>query len=381
VLVRGQAIGSVVVRLASAHWENRSITATKMAAAASEGKHSHGYDTDPITLSRFIMEEEHRDHGARADLAFILQSVTVASKVIASAVSRAGIQGLYGMVGAVNVQGEDQKALDVLANQIMINVLTYSKKISVMVSEENPDPIIVGDKGQLSSKYAIVFDPLDGSSNIECNVSVGTIFGIYQVSDTDSTTPASVSDVLQPGNKMVAAGYVLYSSSTVLVVSTGEGVHSFTLDHVSGEFIMTRHDIKIPDEPKKIYSCNEGNYSKWDAPTQDFVRWCKEGPKPYAMRYVGSMVSDVHRTLLYGGIFFYPADASNKNGKLRLLYECFPMSFLIEKAGGMATTGMDRLLDIHPTDIHQRAPIFVGCKRDVQKVADLYAAHAAAAKK
>lgn len=316
------------------------------------------------------MEEEGRDGGTRAELAFILNSISVASKVISNAVQHAGVQGLYGMQGVVNVQGEDQKKLDVLANDVMVNAIKFSHKVGIMVSEENPVPILcMGDTDHNLAKYAVVFDPLDGSSNIECNVSVGTIFGIYESLNPESP---SLDDVLQPGHKMVTAGYVLYSSSVVMVLSTGSGVHSFTLDPNYGEFIMTRENMRIPEQPKQIYSINTGNSELWDAPTRDFVRWTKGQAKPYSMRYIGSMVSDVHRTILYGGIFMYPADKQNQHGKLRVLYECFPMAFLVEQAGGMASTGTGRILDLKPTNIHERSPIFLGCRRDVQVLEQFY---------
>lgn len=237
-----------------------------------------------------------------------------------------------------------------------------------MVSEENTDPIVTCSEDCMHAKYSVVFDPLDGSSNIECNVSVGTIFGIYEtVGDT-----VGLMDVLQQGQKMVAAGYVLYSSSVVMVLSVGQGVHSFTLDPNFGEFIMTHRNLRIPEAPKRIYSINCGNSEFWDDGTRAFVEWTKHQSKPYSLRYVGSMVSDVHRTLLYGGIFMYPRDTNNPDGKLRVLYECFPMAFLVEAAGGMATTGDMRILDIEPSDIHQRSPIFLGCKRDVEQLQRCY---------
>lgn len=331
------------------------------------GQHFQQHNTNPTTLSRFIMEEEGRDGGQRADLAFILNSISVATKVIANAVAHAGVQDLYGMHGMVNVQGEDQKKLDVLANDVMINAIKFSQKVAMMVSEENNEPIMASTDGR-QAKYTVVFDPLDGSSNIECNIAVGTIFGIYE---TLSEKPG-VADVLQPGNQLVAAGYVLYSSSVVMVLSVGQGVHSFTLDPNFGEFIMTRRNLRIPSQPKQIYSINCGNSEFWEAGTRAFVEWTKVQSKPYSLRYVGSMVSDVHRTLLYGGIFMYPADQVNRDGKLRLLYECFPMAFLVEQAGGMASDGVRRILDIKPGSIHQRSPIFLGCRRDVEQLEACY---------
>lgn len=342
--------------------------ATVVSADGVSSAHFRDHNTNPITLVRFIMDVAELDKG-RSSLAFIIQSIGVAAKVIANAVQKAGAQGLYGLVGEVNKTGDDQKKLDVLANDVMINALISSKKVAVMVSEENEIPIVVD--GVEHARYAVVFDPLDGSSNIECNVSVGTIFGIYH---QDTLEVATLGDALQPGKNMVAAGYVLYSSSVVMMLSFGAGLYGFTLDPNYGEFVMSHEKLTFPENPKQIYSVNTGNSELWDEPTKAYVRWTKEQKSPYSGRYIGSMVSDVHRTLLYGGIFMYPADKKSKNGKLRLLYECFPMAFLVEQAGGLATDGKRRILDIQPKDYHERSPIFLGCKRDVEKVMEFYAA-------
>eukprot|EP00730_Choanoeca_flexa_P001377 TRINITY_DN10607_c0_g1_i7.p1 TRINITY_DN10607_c0_g1~~TRINITY_DN10607_c0_g1_i7.p1 ORF type:complete len:388 (+),score=90.39 TRINITY_DN10607_c0_g1_i7:91-1164(+) len=331
------------------------------------------YNMDPVTLPRFIMEddrERREKYGkTRTSLAFILQSIGVASKVIANAVQNAGMQGLYALGGQANQSGEDQKKLDVLANDVFVNVLRNTKKVRVMVSEENDDAIMV--EGLDHARYCVVFDPLDGSSNIECNVSVGTIFGIYH---TDEKEEAELSDCLRPGKEMVAAGYVLYSSSVVMALSTGSGVHMFNLDPTFGEFVMTKRNWALPPKPKKIYSCNTGNVEKWDEATRAYLRWIKKQEKAYSARYVGSMVSDVHRTILYGGIFFYPADKKNTKGKLRMLYECFPMAYLVEAAGGAASDGRKRILDLTPTDLHERSPIFLGTTEEVRKVEEFYKA-------
>ncbi|DAZ96360.1 TPA: hypothetical protein N0F65_008010 [Lagenidium giganteum] len=327
--------------------------------------------SNPITLSRFILAE--KEIQANGDLCILFSSIELACKVIASAVRRAGLTGLYGLDGSENSTGDAVKKLDVLANDIFINSLKFSTKIEVMVSEENAEPILV-ENTTTGTQYCIAFDPLDGSSNIDCNVSTGTIFAIYKKGNT-GLDKCNIKDILQPGNQLVAAGYCMYGSSTQLVMSWGKGVHGFTLDPTIGAFILSHKDIRIPDKPKTIYSCNEGNYSLWDAPTRAFVDECKNKSPPYSARYVGSMVSDVHRTLLYGGIFAYPADSKSKNGKLRLLYEANPMSFIVEQAGGLSTTGTMRVLDILPTDIHQRSSIFLGCKRDVERVIELYARH------
>ncbi len=272
--------------------------------------------------------------------------------------------------------GEDVKKLDILSNENFINCLRFSTKASVLVSEEDEDPIVLTNASH--AKYAVVFDPLDGSSNIDCNVSVGSIFGIYK--RQDASQPVSVQDVLQPGTELVAAGYCMYGSSTQMVLTiagTDSGVSIFTLDPSIGEFILTTRNVTIPAQPKKIYSVNEGNWKSFPAPVQEYIKQVKTADKPYSLRYVGSMVADVHRTLVYGGIFMYPATASSPNGKLRLLYEGNPMSMLIEAAGGKASTGTGRVMDIVPTGIHERCPIFLGTAAEVERVEALYAAEAA----
>jgi len=267
------------------------------------------------------------------------------------------------------VQGEEQKKLDVLSNDIMVNALRASGKTAVLVSEELEDAIIIEEKNR--GTYCVVFDPLDGSSNIDAGVNIGTIFGIYKVRPGSRGT---LEDVLRPGHEMVAAGYTMYGSSANLVLSTGSGVNGYTLDASLGEFILTHPDIKIPPRGK-IYSFNEGNSMYFHPPVVAYLKSIKypAAPKnPYSARYIGSMVADVHRTLLYGGIFGYPDDKKSKNGKLRLLYEAFPMAFLTEQAGGIATTGTKRILDIVPTGIHDRCPVFLGSKEDVQDLVKFY---------
>jgi len=272
---------------------------------------------------------------------------------------------------SMNASGDVQKKLDVFSNDCFVNCLKFSNQIGIMGSEENEEPIILSDTGG----YAIVFDPLDGSSNIDANISVGTIFGIYK--KLPEGTKTSVKDVLRPGRDLLAAGYALYGSATMLVLTTGLGVNGFILDPTLGEFILTHHHIRIPDKGS-IYSINEGNALTWDEPTSIFVANCKKkqaGGKAKSARYVGSMVADVHRTLLYGGIFCYPADSANPNGKLRLLYECNPMAFIVEQAGGKAISGTQRVLDITPTKLHERRPIFCGSSQDVEEVEKLYIQH------
>jgi fructose-1,6-bisphosphatase I len=247
-----------------------------------------------------------------------------------------------------------------------------STKVGVLVSEELDDPIYL-PKAR-AGKYVVVFDPLDGSSNIECNVSIGSIFGIYERT-THRGEECTSADVLQPGNKLVAAGYCMYGAATVMVLSMGNGVISSTLDPTLGEFIVTDTDVKVPSPGKKIYSLNEGNLASMPKGVQEFVAECKEGSSPYSLRYVGSMVADVHRTLLYGGVFLYTQTASAPKGKLRLLYEANPMAYIMEQAGGMATTGSERILDVMPDKSHARCPVILGSPRDVENIVAKLKAH------
>ncbi|KAI9168364.1 Fructose-1,6-bisphosphatase [Blastocladiella emersonii ATCC 22665] len=342
--------------------------------------------TDLVTLSRHVLAEQRAHKDATGDLTLLLVSIQLGCKFVATCVRKAGIVNLTGLAGETNVQGEDQKKLDVLANEIFINSLKSSGKVGVMVSEEDEEIIVVPtkDRDSGSHHYAVVFDPLDGSSNIEAGVSIGTIFGIYRI-NKDATASVD-SQVLRPGREMVCAGYCMYGSSTNLVLSTGTGkVNGYTLDTTIGEFILTHPNIRVPSRGK-IYSVNEGNAVYWDAACTEYFAALKarkvDGkPAPYSARYVGSMVADVHRTLLYGGIFAYPADAKSKSGKLRVLYECFPMAFLLENAGGRASTGTAPILDIQPDKIHMRSPIFLGSADDVADLEAAYAKHSAAAKK
>jgi len=327
-------------------------------------------NTDLITLTRHILSDQIRlGDAATGDLTLLLNAIQTTSKFIATNVRKARLINLIGLAGETNVQGEEQKKLDVLSNDIMINALRASRKTAVLVSEELDNAVIIEDR--YKGKYCVVFDPLDGSSNIDAGVNIGTIFGIYQIAPGSEGT---IQDVLRPGKDMVAAGYTMYGSSANLVLSTGSGVNGYTLDSSLGEFILTHPDIKIPSRGK-IYSFNEGNSMYFHPPVVNYLKSIKfpaNGKSPYSARYIGSMVADVHRTLLYGGIFGYPDDKKSKNGKLRLLYEAFPMAFLTEQAGGVATTGRGRILDILPTDIHERCPVFLGSKDDVQDLIKFY---------
>ncbi|XP_020105545.1 fructose-1,6-bisphosphatase, cytosolic [Ananas comosus] len=332
---------------------------------------AEAHRTDLMTLTRHVLNEQTKHAESRGDFSILLSHIVLGCKFVCSSVNKAGLAHLIGLAGDTNVQGEEQKKLDVLSNEVFIKALVSSGRTCILVSEEDEEATFVDPS--LRGKYCVVFDPLDGSSNIDCGVSIGTIFGIYVVKDKDNI---SLEDVLQPGKDMLAAGYCMYGSSCNLVLSTGSGVNGFTLDPSLGEFILTHPDIKIPKRGK-VYSVNEGNAKNWDGPTAKFVEKCKypqDGSPPKSLRYIGSMVADVHRTLLYGGIFMYPADKKSPNGKLRVLYEVFPMSFLIEQAGGQAFTGKQRALDLVPTKIHQRSPIFLGSYDDVEEIKAFYAA-------
>jgi fructose-1,6-bisphosphatase I len=313
-----------------------------------------------------------RDH----ELVILLNAIGTSCKLIASAVKRAGVAQLYGLAGEVNSTGDDQKKLDVMSDDMMINALVNSGVCSVLVSEEKEDPIIVPK--EKAGKFCVAFDPLDGSSNIDCNVSVGTIFSVFEKKEGSEGT---VDDLLRSGAECLCAGYCVYSSAVELVFTfQGGGVHGFCLDPTIGEFVHTRVNMQFPkDGGKTIFACNEGNSNYWDEPIKKSIAIFKEGPKPYSARYVGSMVADIHRTLLYGGIFLYPADNKSPKGKLRCLYEGIPMAMITEQAGGIASAGMfegkiQRVLDIVPDAIHCKCPIIMGGKRDVQIVYDQYKA-------
>jgi len=329
-------------------------------------------DTNCMTLTRFVLAEQRtRAPDATGDLTLLLTTIQAAVKAISSAVRKAGLAKLYGIAGQTNVQGEEVKKLDVLSNDLFINLMRSSYTTCLLVSEENDNVIEIETEKQ--GKYIVCFDPLDGSSNIDCLVSIGSIFGIYKrLSDGNPT----VKDALQTGRQLIAAGYALYSSATALVLSTGCGVHGFMLDPAIGEFILTDPNMSVPPRGK-IYSINEGYAATWDDAVKEYVE-SKKNPKTgkaYGARYIGSMVADVHRTLKYGGIFMYPATKDAPNGKLRLLYECNPMSFIMEQAGGVSSDGKIPILDIEPKSIHERSPIFLGSKDDVADVLQIIAKH------
>ena len=311
------------------------------------------------TFQQHVLQEQARFPGATSEFSWLVSGLTLATKMIESQVRRAGLTGILGSHGAVNVQGEVQQKLDVYANEALIHCLSLRESIGIIASEENEEPITLRH-GSPDAKYAIVFDPLDGSSNIDVAVTIGTTFSIFRRPEGDKADDL-VQWVLQPGNRQVAAGYVVYGSSTVLVYSCGRGVHGFTLDPAIGSYILTHENIRIPSQGQ-YYSINEAYTDKFSETYNNYLKRLRSGVmgRSYSSRFVGSMVADFHRTLLRGGVFIYPPTTDYPSGKLRLLYEANPVSFLAEQAGGAASDGTKRLLDVQPVDIHQRTPLIVG---------------------
>ena len=371
------ASGSVAARALgakkTARVSRRGAVKAPRAAVRSVAARAGGVGT-PFTT--WILQQEMEEN-IDGELAVVLSSIGLACKQIASLVQRAGLAGMTGLAGEQNVQGEDQKKLDVISNDVFCDVLRQSGRTGVIASEEEDVPVAVEET--YGGNYVVVFDPLDGSSNIDAAVSTGSIWGIYEsdsscIPDFSSEDSAKIEEkcvmnVCQPGNNLLCAGYCMYSSSTILVLTIGQGVYGFTLDPTVGEFIMSHDNIKVP-ESGKIYSFNEGNYGMWSEGLKKYMDSLKDGgkeagSKPYSARYIGSLVGDFHRTILYGGIYGYPGDSKNPNGKLRLLYECAPMSMIVEQAGGKGSTGTERVLDIVPDKVHQRVPFFVGSKNEV----------------
>lgn len=321
------------------------------------------------TLDEFTIQETRLFPNATGELSALLRDIALACKMINKQVNKAGLVDIIGKYGATNVQGEEQMKLDIFSDETLINVLRNSNDCAGIASEENDDFVAFEDEYSVNSKYVVLFDPLDGSSNIDINASIGTIFSIYKrVSPIGQ--PCTLEDFQQPGHKQMAGGYIIYGSSTMLVYATKMGVNGFTLEPSIGEYCLSHPNMKCKPDGK-IYSLNQGNYNKLSDGNKAFLNYCMEDDKanglPLSHRYIGAMVADLHRTLIKGGIFMYPADAKNKNGKLRLMYECNPMAFIIEAAGGVATTGTQRILDVVPTELHQRVPIYIGSKNLVEK--------------
>ncbi|KAK4771320.1 hypothetical protein SAY87_031852 [Trapa incisa] len=330
------------------------------------------------SLTTWLLKQEQAGY-IDAELTIVLSSISLACKQIASLLQRSSIINLTGGQGTINVQGEDQKKLDVVSNEVFCNCLRSSGRTGIIASEEEDVPVAVEET--YSGNYIVVFDPVDGSANIDTSLTTGSIFGIYGPDEQclvdlddditlDQAREKCVVSVCQPGRNLLAAGYCLYSSSVVFTLSIGKGVYAFTLDPAYGEFVLTHEDIKIP-KTGKIYSFNEGNYDLWDEKLKgylDHLRQPRADGKPYSGRYIGCLVGEIHRMLLVGGIYGNPHNKKSKNGNLRLLYECAPMSYLVEQAGGKATDGKKRILDIKPEQVHQRTPIFIGSSDEVDKL-------------
>jgi len=331
-------------------------------------EHTSGlfHENHLVTLQQHIMEQQAYHPTATGEFSWLLSGITQASKIIAAKVRRAGLQDIIGSLGKENIQGEDVQKLDVFANDCLIQSLAYRGNVGILASEENDEPVVIHDSGP-QGRYAVLFDPLDGSSNIDVNVSIGTIFSVLERPSGGFSRNDPLADLLQPGVRQRAAGYVIYGPSTLFVYTTGQGVHFFTLDPGTGAYILYRERVTIP-ESGDIYSVNESNFTEFPRAVQEYLRHIKTSEEPsYNSRYVGSFVADFHRTLLKGGIFLYPQTRKAPGGKLRLLYECNPMAFLVEQAGGMATDGRQRILEIQPKTLHERTPLFIGSPTQVKE--------------
>lgn len=322
-----------------------------------------------MTLNEFIIEKQHDFPEASGELSSLLGSILLASKVVNREINKAGIADIMGATGTENVQGEQQQKMDLFANDIFKNALEARGEVCGIASEEDDEFVVFDNKTGANNKYVVLMDPLDGSSNIDVNVSVGTIFSIYR-RITHRGDPTQLEDFLQPGKRQIAAGYVIYGSSTMLVYTTGKGTHGFTLDPSLGEFYLSHENITIP-QMGAMYSINEGNYLMFPDGIKKYIKFCQEVDsetnRPYTSRYIGSLIADVHRNMLKGGIYMYPSTASSPKGKLRLLYECNPMAMIVEQAGGIATDGVNRILDLKPTELHQRVPFICGSTKMVEQ--------------
>ncbi len=313
------------------------------------------------TVERHFLDRKGRNPHATTEFCWLLSGITLACKIIASQISRAGLLEIMGETGETNVQGEVVQKLDVIANQTLVRCLGYRGNIGLLVSEEDEEPHVISDSGD-QGKYIVLFDPLDGSSNINANVNIGTIFSIME-RPKKSADPDVKANVLQPGLKQVAAGYVVYGASTVLAYTAGFGVHMFTLDPSIGAFVLAQENVQMP-AAGKIYSVNEGNRRQFPDGIQNYLNWVEsEDSGGYSLRYIGSLVADFHRTLVRGGVFLYPATQKAPDGKLRLLYEANPLAFMAEQAGGLATDGKHRILEKHPKTMHERTPLIIGSKK------------------
>ncbi|WP_298756189.1 class 1 fructose-bisphosphatase [uncultured Psychroserpens sp.] len=320
------------------------------------------------TLGEFIIENQSSFKYTSGELSRLINSIRLAAKVVNHEVNKAGLVDIIGAAGDTNVQGEDQQKLDVYANTKFIQTMTKRNIVCGIASEEEDDFISINSQDENhQNKYVVLIDPLDGSSNIDVNVSVGTIFSIYR-RVTPVGTPVTIADFLQKGNQQVAAGYIIYGTSTMIVYTTGDGVNGFTLNPAIGTFYLSHPDMQFPKDGK-IYSVNEGNYIHFPQGIKNYIKYCQmeEGDRPYTSRYIGSLVSDFHRNMIKGGIYMYPKSSKNSNGKLRLLYECNPMAFIAEQANGKASDGFNRIMDIEPTELHQRVPFICGSKNMVEK--------------
>lgn len=320
------------------------------------------------TLGEFIIEHQASFQYSSGELSRLINSIRLAAKVVNHEVNKAGLVDIIGAVGDTNIQGEEQQKLDVYANEKFIQTLTNRNIVCGIASEEEDDFISINSQDENNqNKYVVLIDPLDGSSNIDVNVSVGTIFSVFR-RVTPVGTPVTLEDFLQKGSEQVAAGYVIYGTSTMLVYTTGHGVNGFTLNPAIGTFYLSHPHMQFPKDGK-IYSVNEGNYIHFHQGVKDYIKYCQkeEGDRPYTSRYIGSLVSDFHRNMIKGGIYMYPKSSQNSNGKLRLLYECNPMAFLAEQANGKASDGFTSIMDIEPTELHQRVPFICGSMNMVLK--------------
>ncbi|NCT16868.1 MAG: class 1 fructose-bisphosphatase [Flavobacteriaceae bacterium CG_4_8_14_3_um_filter_34_10] len=326
------------------------------------------------TLGEFIIENQKDFAYSSGELSRLINSIRLAAKVVNHEVNKAGLVDILGTFGEKNIQGEEQQKLDVYANEVFIKTLTNREIVCGIASEENDDFITIeGSNHKNENKYVVLIDPLDGSSNIDVNVSVGTIFSIYR-RVTPAGTPVTLEDFLQPGINQVAAGYIIYGTSTMIVYTTGHGVNGFTLNPAIGTYYLSHPNMRVPLDGK-IYSVNEGNYIHFPQGVKDYIKYCQkeEEDRPYTSRYIGSLVSDIHRNLIKGGIYIYPKSSKAANGKLRLLYECNPMAYIVEQAGGKASDGFNRIMEIQPSELHQRVPFFCGSKNMVEKAEEFMA--------